>query len=139
MLLLGIVVSLSNSHFNLSAGVGRESHFESAVHKIEEVGPTRKADIARERAKIIDERFPTYPCLPHTTVWGIQQVQKSVQEKRQNIESRQPRGQILAAMPKVIVQMRAFRFQRIIHPHTTAKGRGRLFLQRNSQICDFLA
>jgi hypothetical protein len=104
----------SNSHFDLSARVGRESHFESAAHKIEEVGPTRKADIARERAKIIDERFPTYPCLPHTTVWGIQQVQKSVQEKRQNIESRQPRGQRLAAMPKVMVQMRAFRFQRSI-------------------------
>ena len=50
----------SNSHFDLSAGVRRESNFEPVEHKIEEVGPTGKTDIAGERTQIIKEGFAAH-------------------------------------------------------------------------------
>jgi HlyD family secretion protein len=61
----------SNSHFDLLAGVRRESNFEPVEHKIEEVGPTSKTDIARERADIIKEGLPTDQRLPHQAIFGI--------------------------------------------------------------------
>jgi hypothetical protein len=61
----------SNSHFDLSAGVGGESNFESVEHKIEEVCPARKTDVTRQSAEIIKERFPTDQRLPYQAIFGI--------------------------------------------------------------------
>jgi transposase-like protein len=69
-----VEVTTSNSHFDLLAGVRRESNFEAMEHKIEEVGPTGKTEIARERAEIIKEGLPADQRLSHQAIFGIQQV-----------------------------------------------------------------
>jgi hypothetical protein len=71
-------VLASNSHFDLSARVSRESYFEPVEHKIEQMRPTRKTDIAGESAQIIKEGFAGHQGLPQEAILGIQQVQQGV-------------------------------------------------------------
>ena len=48
-------VLVSNSHFEFLGGVEREVAVEALEHEGEEMGPTGKTQIARERAQIIKE------------------------------------------------------------------------------------
>jgi hypothetical protein len=72
---------LSNSHYEVLAGIGRPRDLQSLEHEVEQLVPALKQKVAQQRLQVLKESLPGRQGLPHPVVLGIHPPQQRMEQK----------------------------------------------------------